>query len=125
MTAKVGSGRQQLLSEVTNGPDETAKNFHRKLVTNFLREGIPLEKLEKGPFRDFLEEGFKTILPSVRSLRRIVVELADEVCFKQFRPLYELDLFTACNNMVSAKPGNMCFPQLPFMQKLDCMGLNH
>lgn len=77
--AKLNSGKskQQLLSTCSTGLPQQSE-FAKDVLLAFLKEGIPLNKLEKGPLRDVLEKYSGLKVPSVTSLRRMVPQLHEE-----------------------------------------------
>lgn len=73
-------GKQLQLTELDGAPLPEQAAFQKDLLAAFLKEGIPLQKLEKGPLRDVLDKycgSYK--VPSVSTLRRMVPTLQEEV----------------------------------------------
>lgn len=68
---------QPLLREVTTDSPET-KEFAKDLTLAFLKEGIPLYKMEQGPLRDLFNKYSSVKVPSVSTMRRMVPKLAEE-----------------------------------------------
>jgi len=68
--------RQKPLSECSDPPLHSAVTSD--LVLAFLKEGIPLNKLEKGPLKDFFEKHAGMYVPNVTTLRRSVPKLCED-----------------------------------------------
>lgn len=66
--------RDSVLSEIRPEVQE----FSRDVTMAFLKEGIPLHKLENGPLRDIFDKYCSVKLPSVRTLRRMVPQLCEK-----------------------------------------------
>lgn len=52
--------------------------FVKDVTLAFIKQGIPLYKLEEGPLRSVFEQYCSFQLPSVRTLRRLVLKLSEE-----------------------------------------------
>lgn len=72
--------QQQLLRDVVSWEIRPeVQEFSRDVTMAFLKEGIPLHKLEKGPLRDIFDKYCSIKLPSVSTLRRMVPQLCEKV----------------------------------------------
>ena len=88
-------------------PNRSKKLFEKDLVQAFLKEGIPLHKLENGPLRDLLDKYCTHKIPSVSTLRRTVLYLHEENLIKVREEIGEAKIWMSIDEATDSLDRNI------------------